>query len=285
MAAPKFALADLTICQDEEEEDEEEMPILRSTLGSGFAGLILESKPTKTSAVPEIPAAPVVASAVETNNKELADAFLENDEDDELTMNQLTPAPMAGDLFGQLLAKIPKQEEQEPIIYYTDFCVIKRESDAKCMTHEEMNQYDFQNSALYEVIRDQRFVRPFFDFDTVDTRPKIEKLLDVLDKLTQKWGPYASLGYTNNHDCQDGCPNVTFKPDAKKTSFHIYFYEAKMSREEAHKLHSEVHGLNTEDFEYDASVYKASGKQQVFRALCRSKWNTTSRPKKYIFIN
>jgi hypothetical protein len=90
-------------------------------------------------------------------------------------------------------------------------------------------------------------------------------LLDVLDKLAEKWGPYASLGYTNHKDCEDGCLNVTFKAEAKKTSFHVYFYEARMSRAEAHKLHSEFERLNSDDFYYDASVYKAEGKQQVFR--------------------
>jgi hypothetical protein len=38
-----------------------------------------------------------------------------------------------------------------------------------------------------------------------------------------------------------------------------------MNRTEAHRLHSEFKRLNHNDFEYDASVYKQSGKQQVFR--------------------
>jgi hypothetical protein len=167
--------------------------------------------------------------------------------------------------YNEFLARMPAPKEQPPIVFYTDFCVIKRDAKAKSMSHEDVNLYNFENSALYEVIRDQRYVRPFFDFDTVDSRPKIEKLLDVLDKLAEKWGPYASLGYTNNKDCEDGCLNVTFKAEATKTSFHVYFYEARMSRLEAHKLHTEFERLNSDDFYYDASVYKAEGKQQVFR--------------------
>jgi hypothetical protein len=87
----------------------------------------------------------------------------------------------------------------------------------------------------------------------------------MLEKLVDVWGPYAALGYTNNEENVEGCLNIVHKPEASETSFHVYFYDAKMSRSEAHKLHSEFKALNHETFKYDASVYKQAGKQQVFR--------------------
>jgi hypothetical protein len=45
----------------------------------------------------------------------------------------------------------------------------------------------------------------------------------------------------------------------------LYFYQARMNRTEAHRLHTDFKRLNHDSFEYDASVYKQAGKQQVFR--------------------
>jgi hypothetical protein len=165
--------------------------------------------------------------------------------------------------------------QEDGTIRYTDFCVINLKTQPKEIKHDEIINYDFSQNAFYEVIRDQKFVRPFFDFDSIDTPEKLQEVIKILEQLSDVWGPWASLGYTNKKENENEELDIIFNEKANKTSFHVYFHMAKMTREEAHKLHTEQKRLNDSAFDYDGSVYKAQGKQQVFRCPLSLKleWN------------
>jgi hypothetical protein len=95
-----------------------------------------------------------------------------------------------------------------------------------------------------------------------DQADKIHMIIDDLEKFTKELGKYANLGYTNKQENEEGCLDIFHNEQASKTSFHVYFYQCQISREEAVKFSTEFKRRHLGEFLYDGGVYKNVGKQQ-----------------------
>ena len=125
-------------------------------------------------------------------------------------------------------------EEQNLITYSTQICDTKHVDWRKKISHKDVDDYDF-TKVFIEVLDKPEFVRPYFDFDGIETESEYKDVIRWLNKIQSLFGPYAIGGYTKSEEFVD----YGFKliPEGHHTlSFHVVFYTSKIKSDLLIKL-------------------------------------------------
>ena len=142
------------------------------------------------------------------------------------------------------------------------------------ISHEEVNDYDFENEAFLEVLKKPDEVRLYFDVDELNDEEDYQQPLAWLSKVSEVFGPYSIGGYSNDRDFADKFGFRFIDGEQHYLSAHIVFYETKIKADELititeHKYKSFV---NHEVNEFvDHNVYKLSSRQ-LFRHVLSGKF-------------
>ena len=115
--------------------------------------------------------------------------------------------------------------DSNTIIYSTQINDTKHSDWRKKITHEDVNNYDFEHNNFIELMFKPEYVRLYFDFDEIETIEDYNNVIEWLDTLKDVFGEYAIGGYTKI----EAFTQYGFKliKEAEKTvSFHVVFYES-----------------------------------------------------------
>jgi hypothetical protein len=184
-----------------------------------------------------------------------------------------------------LLKDLENVKTKTALIQYVNFPVRSKKHNPLNISLKDLDNYNFDEpinnkNIFYEVIQNQPSIHPYFDFDfdqisnhdlinsPVGAGSKscgLGNIKSILNQLSIKWGKFSVCGYTNNEEVVDEELNIIFKENTTKTSFHVYFDDCVISRDETTKFRTKYKTLNTVKFSYDMSVYKELGSQQVVR--------------------
>ena len=110
------------------------------------------------------------------------------------------------------------------IIYSTQINDTKHADWRKNITHEGVDNYDFEHNNFIELMFKPEYVRLYFDFDHIETTNDYDDVIKWLDSLKDVFGEYAIGGYTKI----EAFTQYGFKliEEAEKiVSFHVAFYE------------------------------------------------------------
>ena len=117
--------------------------------------------------------------------------------------------------------------ESNTITYSTQIIYNKTASWRKNITHEGVDNYDFEHNNFIEIIDKAEYIRPYFDFDEIETTKDYDNVITWLNSLKDVFGEYAIGGYTKLEEFTHY--GFKFIKDAHHIlSFHVVFYEAKI---------------------------------------------------------
>ena len=88
------------------------------------------------------------------------------------------------------------------IKFFKQICVSSNRTP-EAISHEEVNDYDFENEAFLEVFKKPDEVRLCFDVDDLNDKEDYQQLLAWLNKVSEVFGPYIIGGYSNDRDFAD----------------------------------------------------------------------------------
>ena len=146
----------------------------------------------------------------------------------------------------------------------------------KTITHDELNKWDFP-TPLFESIKDNQYVHLYFDFDfDFDRAPNVDydDLYSKLEALEYAFGDFAMAGYCCDkkvydrfNSCFKMCITLKDKTDKldKAVSMHVYYPYTRILRDELHEIMASKRCSNGLIQLTDVSVYKRTGKEQLFR--------------------
>ena len=164
------------------------------------------------------------------------------------------------------------EEQKNIIVYTTQICDTKKAGWRKKITHEDIDNYDFQKHFI-EVLDKPEYIRPYFDFDDIETIEDYKEVISWLDSLDIVFGPYAIGGYTKIEDFTE----YGFKliPEAHHIlSFHVVFYTTKIKSSWIIELMKTETKDNNKRFIYDninkfcdPNVYKLNTRQLMRHPL------------------
>ena len=146
------------------------------------------------------------------------------------------------------------------------------------ISHQEIDEYDFQDQAFNEVLKDRKNIRLYFDVDEIQDESQYKELTDWFESLTDVFGPYSIGGYTNDQDFADAHGFRFIEGDSHFLSAHIIYYTTMLSTEDL----LEITAKRFKDYvvsEYvDPNVYKLASRQ-VFRHVLSTKYYGPDDPK------
>jgi len=98
-----------------------------------------------------------------------------------------------------------------------------------------------RDNGFYEIKEDkQEFIRPYFDFDSIETEDEYNEVMLWLNMCKKQWGDYVVGGYTNITELA-GKTGLRYIKDAHhKVSIHVIFYEAVIKCEVLNKMMGHV---------------------------------------------
>ena len=88
------------------------------------------------------------------------------------------------------------------IKFFKQICVLSNRTP-DTISHEEVNDYDFENEAFLEVLKKPDEVRLYFDVDELNDEEDYQQLLAWLNNVSEVFGPYSIGGYSNDHEFAD----------------------------------------------------------------------------------
>lgn len=176
-------------------------------------------------------------------------------------------------------------EQQNIITYTTQILDTKKANWRKTTTHEEIDNYSFQKHFI-ECIDKPEYIRPYFDFDNVETIEDYEEVISWLDSLDLVFGPYSIGGYTSKEDFA----KYGFKliPEAHHVlSFHVVFYTKKIKTSwmielmKAKTIDKKKQFINENINKFcDPQVYMLNSRQLMRHPLSDKYFNKTSKDNK-----
>lgn len=172
-------------------------------------------------------------------------------------------------------------EQQNIITYTTQIIDSKKANWRKETTHEEIDNFDFQKHFI-EVLDKPEYIRPYFDFDDIETLEDYEEVISWLDSLNLIFGPYAIGGYTSKEEFT----MYGFKliPEAHHIlSFHAIFYTKKIKSDymiELMKAKNKRFIYDNINKFCDPNVYKLDTRQLMRHPLSDKYYNSISKKNK-----
>ena len=130
----------------------------------------------------------------------------------------------------------PKESKHVRTVTYSTQIIDTKHSDwRKQITHEQIDKYNFDKHFI-EILDNPIYVRPYFDFDEIETADQYVAVLRWLNDLrdNKHWGNYAIGGYTAIKDLSDKCDyykrsgscDLKYIENAHhKISIHVVFFE------------------------------------------------------------
>ena len=111
------------------------------------------------------------------------------------------------------------------ITYSTQIVDSKHSDWRKTITHEDVDNYDFEHNNFIEIVDKAEYIRLYFDFDSIETTDDYDNVIEWLDNLKDTFGEYAIGGYTRIQAfTQYGFKLI--KDAHHILSFHVVFYES-----------------------------------------------------------
>lgn len=169
----------------------------------------------------------------------------------------------------------------------------------KTINRNEIDNYPFSYRPFNEILLNPKFIRPYFDFDSVSNLLEFNEVINWLNSLQTVFGKYCLGGYTKNTDFAKETKLRFIKDAHHVISFHVTFFESQIESKlfieiVKQKNHKFVHE-NINKF-VDPNVYKLETRQIMRHPLsykyvfpnsdknCETRGNivTNSTPKDFI---
>lgn len=105
----------------------------------------------------------------------------------------------------------------------------KQPSWIRQINHEDVDRFSFQKYPFIEIIKKPEYIRPYFDFDSIETVEEYNKLHEWLNNLKNTLGEYSIGGYTGDEEISK-ITHLKYIPNAHhKVSLHVVFYQSSVS--------------------------------------------------------
>ena len=117
------------------------------------------------------------------------------------------------------------------IKFFKQICVASNRTP-ETISHEEVNNYDFEDEAFLEVLKKPDEVRLYFDVNELNDEEDYKQLLAWLNKVSEVFGPYSIGGYSNDRDFADKFGFRFIEGEQHYLRAYIVFYGIKIKADE-----------------------------------------------------
>ena len=165
------------------------------------------------------------------------------------------------------------------ITYSTQIIDTKHKDWRKKITHESVNEYSFESSNFIEILDKPQYVRPYFDFDEIETIEDYHNVINWLDSLKDIFGEYSIGGYSNDNNFAEYGFKI-IKDAHHVLSFHVVYYECKiksnwmielMKYKDKKYIHENINSY------CDPNVYKLETRQLMRHPLSNKYFNRNNK--------